>query len=134
MVDDIVVEFGNALYQHTIDAFIAGRPVADAELRHVWRNTVLSPLETWDEPMYEQVYRTIRAANWAVPARKRMRVLLGDVPIDWSKITDYCQAPILQTATSHFVSVVKKHVVANGRRALLLKGLDAFLRPMRSSR
>lgn len=27
------------------------------------------------------------------------------------------------------MSVIKKHVVANGRRALLLKGLDAFLRP-----
>lgn len=63
VVDDIVVEFGNALYQHTIDAFIAGQPVADADLRRVWRNTVVSPLETWDEPMYEQVYRTIRAAN-----------------------------------------------------------------------
>ena len=131
MVDDIVVEFGNAFYQHTIDAFIAGQPVADADLRRVWRNTVVSPLETWDEPMYEQVYRTIRAANRALPAGKRMRVLLGDAPIDWSKITDFCQwLPIFQTRDQHFVSVVKKHVVAKGRRALLLKGLDAFVRPM----
>ena len=131
VVDDIVVEFGNAFYQPTIDAFIAGRPVTDAELRRVWRNTVVSPLETWDEPMYEQVYRTIRAANRARPAGRRMRVLLGDAPIDWSKITDFCQwLPIFQTRDQHFVSVVKKHVVANGRRALLLKGLDAFLRPI----
>ncbi len=131
MVDDIVVEFGNALYQHTIDRFIAGQPVADADLRRVWRNTVVSPLETWDEPMYEQVYRTIRAANWALPAHQRMRVLLGDAPIDWSKITNQCEwLPIFQTRDQHFVSVVKKHVVAKGRRALLLKGLDAFVRPM----
>ena len=131
VVDDIVVEFGNALYQDTIDAFIAGHSVADAELRRVWRNTVVSPLETWDEPMYEQVYRTIRAANRALPAGRRMRVLLGDAPIDWSKITDFCQwLPIFQTRDRHFVSVVKKHVVANGHRALLLKGLDAFVRPM----
>ncbi len=131
VVDDIVVEFGNAFYQHTIDRFISGQPVADADLRLVWRNTVVSPLETWDEPMYEQVYRTIRAANRALPAGKRMRVLLGDAPIDWSKITDFCQwLPIFQTRDQHFVSVVKKHVVAKGRRALLLKGLDAFVRPM----
>ena len=131
VVDDIVVEFGNALYQHTIDRFIAGQPVADAELRRVWRNTVVSPLETWDEPMYEQVYRTIRAANWPLPPGKRMRVLLGDVPIDWSKTTNQCERlPIFQTRDQHFVSVVKKHVVAKGRRALLLKGLDAFVRPM----
>ena len=37
--------------------------------------------------MYEQVYRTMRAANWALPANKRIRVLLGDPPIDWAKIT-----------------------------------------------
>ena len=35
-----------------------------------------------------------------------------------------------KTGQLHFVSVVKKHVVAKGRRALLLKGLDAFVRPM----
>ena len=131
VVDDIVVEFGNAFYQYTIDRFISGQPVADADLRLVWRSTVVSPLETWDEPMYEQVYRTIRAANRALPAGKRMRVLLGDAPIDWSKITDFCQwLPIFQTRDQHFVSVVQKHVVAKGRRALLLKGLDALVRPM----
>ena len=130
VVDDIVVEFGNALYQDTIDAFVLGRPVADADLRHVWRNTVDSPAETWDEPMYEQVFRTIRAANWVQPAGKRMRVLLGDVSIDWSKITDFCQwVAISQQRDHHLASVVKKQVLAKGRRALLLKGLDAFVRP-----
>ena len=130
VVDDIVVEFGNALYQNTIDRFIAGQPVADADLRHVWRNTVVSPLDTYDEPMYEQAYRTIRAANWGLPAHKRIRVLLGDVPIDWSKTTTTCEwmAPF-QTRDHYFASVVKEHVLAKGRRALLLKGLDGFVRP-----
>ena len=132
VVDDIVVEFGNALYQHTIDRFIAGQPVNDADLRRVWRNSVFSPLATGDEPMYEQAYRTIRAANWAQPPNKRMRVLLGDVPIDWSKITNSCEwMRFTQTRDRdhYFASVVKKHVLAKGRRALLLKGLDAFVRP-----
>lgn len=108
VVDDIIVEFGNALYQNTIDRFIAGRPVTDGDLRHVWRNTVVSPLDTYDEPMYEQVYRTIRAANWGLPAHKRIRVLLGDVPIDWSKTTTTCEwmAPF-QTRDHYFASVVK---------------------------
>lgn len=130
-VDDIVVEFGNALYQHTIDRFIAGHPVADADLRRVWRNTVESPLGTYDEPMYEQAYRTIRAANWGLLADKRMRVLLGDPPIDWSKITNHCEwSAVFQTRDGHFASVVKQEVLAKGRRALLLKGLDAFVRPI----
>ncbi|MGH3522371.1 MAG: hypothetical protein ACRDU4_05970, partial [Mycobacterium sp.] len=52
VVDDIVVEFGNALCQDTIDAFIAGQPVNDADLRPVWRNTT-SPLGAWDSPVCE---------------------------------------------------------------------------------
>lgn len=87
MVDDIIVEWGNPLYQHTIDAFIAGQPVADAELRPVWRNTTQSPLETWDAPVYQQFYRQVRAVNWPLPASKQIRVLAGDSPIDWAEIT-----------------------------------------------
>ena len=85
VVDDIVVEFGNALYQDTIDRFIAGQPVDNAGLRPVWRKTTQSPLETYDEPVYEQFFRTVRAVNWRLPAGKQIRVLLGDPPIDWSK-------------------------------------------------
>ena len=54
---DIVVEFGNARYQDTVDRFIAGEPVADADLRIVWRNTMQSPRQTWDAPVYEQLAR-----------------------------------------------------------------------------
>ena len=57
VVDDIVVEFGNALYQDTIDSFIAGNPIANVDLRPVWRNTTQSPLSTWDEPVYEQFFQ-----------------------------------------------------------------------------
>jgi hypothetical protein len=40
-------------YQDTMDRFIAGQPVADADLRTVWRNTTQSPRQTWDAPVYE---------------------------------------------------------------------------------
>ncbi len=129
VVDDIVVEFGNALYQDTIDKFIAGQPVADADLRRVWRNTTQSPLETWDEPMYEQVYRTVRAANWPLPPNKRMRVLLGDPPIDWAKTTT--RSEFLSWERRHgpvfWAPLVEKQVLAKGRRALLNFGDDTFI-------
>jgi hypothetical protein len=131
LVDDIVVEFGNALYQHTIDRFIAGQPVEDADLRLVWRNTTLSPFDTLDEPMHEQAYRAVRAANWPLPADKRMRVLLGGTPIDWSKTRtrrQYLKAAS-QPNDGHMAAVVKNAVVAKGRRALLVSGADAFIRP-----
>ena len=75
MVDGIINGWGNALYQATVDKFIAGEPVAGAVLRPVWRNSTQSPLETWEARVYEQFYRTVRAVNWALPARRQIRVL-----------------------------------------------------------
>jgi hypothetical protein len=129
VVDDIVVEFGNAIYQTTIDRFVAGQPVGNADLRRVWRNTTQSPVETWDEPVYEQFYRTVRAANWTLREGKQMRVQLGDPPINWSRITTIREwVRFLNQRDTHAASVVEKHVLANGRRALLCYGAEHLLR------
>jgi hypothetical protein len=125
VVDDIVVEFGNALYQPTIDRFIAGQSVANADLRPVWRNTSQSPLGTWDEPVYEQFYRTVRAVNAPLPPGKQIRVLLGDPPLDWSKITSLDQLRAIAGAQRdmHPASVIETQVLAKSRRALICYGL-----------
>lgn len=126
VVDDIIVEWGNPLYQDTIDAFIAGQPVADAELRPVWRNTTQSPLETWDAPVYEQFYRLVRAVNWPLPARKQIRVLAGDSPIDWAKITTASRLRTIPPRDAFVASLVDKQVLAKGRRALLCYGMTGL--------
>ncbi|HLX47329.1 MAG TPA: hypothetical protein VKS82_03245 [Streptosporangiaceae bacterium] len=124
-VDDIVVEFGNALYQDTIDKFILDvAPVNDADLRLVWRNTTQSPVGTWDNPVYEQFFRRVRAVNWTLPPGKRIRVLAGDLPIDWSKITTSKQLASLQPKRDPYAaSVVEQQVLAKGRRALICYGI-----------
>jgi hypothetical protein len=126
VVDDIVVEFGNALYQDTIDRFTSGYPVDNADLRLVWRNTTQSPRQTWDSPVYEQFFRTVRAVNAPLPARRQIRVLLGDPPIDWSAVTSRTQ--LLAFAgpqrNAHPASVIETQVLAKGRRALICYGLD----------
>jgi len=124
VVDDIVVQFGNALYQETIDTFVLdGQPVNDADLRPLWRNTMESPLRTWDEPVYEQFFRRVRAVNWTLPPSKRIRVLLGDPPIDWSTITSQQQIlPFAAQMETHPAAVVEQQVLAKGRRALLCYG------------
>jgi hypothetical protein len=121
VVDDIVVEFGNALYQPIMDRFVAGPAVEDRDLRPVWRNTTQSPVATLDAPMYEQFFRTVRAANWSLPAGKRMRVLLGDPPLDWARVTTQDDVIALDR-DGHFASVVKREVLAKGRRALVCYG------------
>jgi hypothetical protein len=123
VVDDIVVEFGNARYQPTIDRFIAGEPVDNTHLRAAWRNTTQSPAGTWDQPVYEQFYRTVRAINWTLPARKRMRVLLGDPPINWPKIKKPHELQVfLRQRDTHAAAVVENEVLNKGHRALLCYG------------
>jgi hypothetical protein len=124
VVNDIVVEFGNALYQDTIDTFVVdSQPVAGTALRPVWRNTTQSPEETWDAPAYEQIYRRVRAVNWTLPPARRIRVLGGDPPIDWPEITNSEQVlPFAVQRNAYPASVTEQQVLAKGRRALLFYG------------
>ncbi|KAB8188466.1 hypothetical protein FH608_044350 [Nonomuraea phyllanthi] len=123
VVDDIVVEFGNAMYQPIVDRFVAGGAVDDQVLRQVWRNTTQSPLATGDQPIREQFFRTVRAVNWTLPAERRIRVLLGDPPIDWSRITTQGQVDaFLAQRDTHMASVVEREVLARKRRALIFYG------------
>ncbi len=39
-VDDIVVEFGNSLYQKTVDRYIAGEDVPQSQVEKAWRNMI----------------------------------------------------------------------------------------------
>src|SRR4051794_37594800 len=84
-IDDIVVEFGNSRYQDVMDRFVDGEPIPDAALREVWQNTTVANF-LWDRPIYEQFFRAVRDVNAARPRRKRLRVLLGDPPIDWTRV------------------------------------------------
>jgi hypothetical protein len=124
LVDDIVVEFCNSLYQDLIDQFILGdKPVNDADLRRVWRDTTQSPLQTWDAPVYEQFLRRVRAVNWTLPPARRIRVLAGDPPIDWSVIGNPQQlGPFLRQRDTYPAAVVQHQVLAKGRRALIHYG------------
>lgn len=121
-VNDIVVESGNALYQDAIDRFIRGEPVPDQVLRQAWQNTT-QPFTTFDNPIYEEFFRAVRAVNAGLPPDGRLRVLLGDPPIDWSAIQnrDQVQAWVGQR-DSHAAAVIRREVLAKGRRALVVYG------------
>jgi len=81
----VPVECGNSLYQPILDRYIAGDDVPLSEVRQVWRNTT--------QPMcgmsafYEVLFPLVRRINQKVPPEKKLRMLAGDPPIDWSKVT-----------------------------------------------
>lgn len=132
-INDLVVEFGNARYQDVMDRFIAGQPVANAELRQVWRNTTISGANpVWDAPVYEQFFRTVRAANMMLPPAQRLRVLLGDPPIDWTRVQrkeDWLAFALQRDA--HFAAVVEREVLPKQRRALLIAGTGHLMHGLR---
>ena len=122
-VNDIVVEFGNALYQDILDRYIAGENIPLSEVRPVWRNTAFSPLAPWDAPIYEQFFVKVRAINQNLPPSRRLRVLAGDPPVDWTRSLQEIEAVKKQNPRDeHFARVVEKEVFAKGRKALIIIG------------
>ncbi len=85
VVNDIVLELGNALYQDVADRFVSGGDVTYSELRQIWENTVVTTGGN-NYLMIEELLRAVRDVNTTRPADRRIRVLLGDPPIDWTRV------------------------------------------------
>jgi hypothetical protein len=121
-VDDLVVECGNARYQDLVDRYTAGEPVAPAELRPAWRDITV-PTPACGAPVYERLFATVRTVNLAQKSGRRLRILLGEPPIDWSQVrgpADH-QRFFVQRVT-YPARLIENEVLAKGRRALIIYG------------
>lgn len=128
IVNDILVEFGNSRYQDTIDRFVAGGDVRDEDLRKVWQDTTMAH-GVWDAPIYEDFFRGVRAINRTLPQSRRLRVLLGDPPIDWGAVhtqEDWRNTP--GDRSRHPADVLQRESLAKGRRALVIYGALHLMR------
>jgi len=120
-LDDVVVEFGSADHQGVLDRYVAGESVSATEIDRVLRDT--TQLLVWDSPIYTKIFAAVRRANQRRPASRRLRVLLGDPPIDWAATrtaADYRR--VADERDRHFAALVEREVLARGRKALLLMG------------
>jgi sulfur carrier protein ThiS len=127
-VNDIVVESGNALYQDTMDRFVNGEQVPYEELRKTWQNTT-QPHAIWDVPIYEELYRAVREVNASLPKERRLRVLLGDPPVDWDQVRSVEDlAKQLDRRDALVAGLIEREVLARGRRALVIYGARHLLR------
>jgi hypothetical protein len=130
VVNDVVVEFGTARYQDVMDRFISGQDVAYTALRRVWEDTTQIEFE-WDLPIYEEFLRAIRAVNATRPLEQRVRVVLGDPPMDWESIhssDEYLARMTTLNRDEHAVEVIRREVLAKHRRALVIYGGQHLLR------
>jgi len=116
--NDIVVECGNSLYQPILDRYIAGEDVPLSEFQRVWRNRSVSMCSV--SGFYEIPFPLVRRINQTLPPAKRIRVLAGDPPLDWSKIKN--QSEVMLDRDDNVASVMEKEVLSKHRKALMLFG------------
>ena len=121
VVNDIVVEFGNARYQAVVDEYIAGGDVPARTLAAAWSETT-QVSGVWLSPIYASFFADVRSLNASLPADQQFRVLLGDPPVDWSTITSPADEDMNDWRDTHFAWVVDREVVQRNRRAVLFIG------------
>ena len=121
VVNDIVIECGNARYQRIADRYFSGGAVERDELKQIWEETTIVS-GVWQLPMYEAVLADIRAYNMTLPEAHRLRVVLGDPPIDWDRVRGPADEDMNDWRDAHFAWVVQEQVIKRGRRALLWIG------------
>lgn len=124
-VDDIVMEFGNSLYQRAVDRYVSGEDVPIAEVEGAWRDTVASVEPP--SPVYESLYEAVRETN--SKGKHQIRILCGDPNIDWKQIKQPKDIlPYLESRDQSYARVVETEVIAKHHRALLIMGTFHFLR------
>ena len=119
VVDFVVVEFANGHRQDVLDRYIAGETVPRSELVTVWRDT---GYETWDSPNYEAFLAAVRDANAEAAKERRVRVIAGDVPIDWESMNSGRELLQYADRGDYPTHLVDCQILAAGRKGLLVYG------------
>jgi hypothetical protein len=126
-IDDIVIEEGSARYQDVADRYVRGEHVPIESLRHVWRDTT-QPGLGYDR-QWEDVFQVVRAVNASLPAAHKIRVLLGDPPIEWENVkTQEEHRRWIEMRDTFPADLIQREVIAKGRHALLTYGSMHFQR------
>jgi outer membrane protein OmpA-like peptidoglycan-associated protein len=72
--------------------------------------------------MYEQMLADVRSVNERLPSGRRIRVIAGDPPIDWSAVTSPADEDMNDWRDAHVAHVIEREVMRQGERALVLIG------------
>jgi hypothetical protein len=121
-LDDVIVEWGNALYQPLIDRYISGESVPADSVAMAWRNTVVSPNTVWDAAVYSNFFERIREINNKLPAEQKYRVLLADSPIDWDQVKTREDVQPFFDRAANMADVVRTNSLLKDRTSLFLAG------------
>ena len=124
-VGNVVVEFGDASQQGTIDRYVNGEDLPYSDLRKVWADTV-----GWFPAVtslgYINFFAQVRAANSTLPEHQRIHVWLGDPPVDWLKATAADVSKSLADRDNYPAGLLESQILAKHKRALVIYGTFHF--------
>lgn len=122
-VDVIVMEGWNARYQGLVDRYVNGEPVPYTELRQAWEDGTQAQVIPPRDGTIPEMLTIVRRLNMPLPGNQRLRVLLGEPPIDWSQVhTPADFRRWIEMREWHPASLIQLEVLAKGRSALLVYG------------
>jgi hypothetical protein len=76
------------------------------------------------------IYATVREVNQNLPPEKRIKVWLGEPPVDWGQIrTNDDWLPLLKQRDIHAAEVIEKNILAKKKKALVIYGGGHFTLP-----
>ena len=130
VVNDILVESGNSRYQDLADRFVRGEDVATDQLQRIWLDTTQQQVASLEVP---ELFTTVRKVNSSLQPERRLRILLGEPPIDWARLQTSDDLRKWQEEPSSnrdrfAADLVRRDVFARSRRVLALYGAGHFFR------
>ena len=125
-VGNIMLETGSVSQQAVVDRYVNGEHVPYAQLRKVWSDQVgWFPTVTYRGSI--TLYAAIREVNAKLSPERRIKVWLGEPPIDWSQIkTKEDWQPLTKLRDSFPVELAEREILAKGKKALLIWGAGHY--------
>jgi hypothetical protein len=124
-VSNVVVEFGGAAQQKTMDRYAAGEDIPYEQLRRVWTDTI-----GWNPTVtnlgYFYFFAQVRAVNEELPPSEQIHVWLGEPPVDWSTIKTTADLKQLSQRDLFAAEVIKAQILAKHKKALVIYGSTHF--------
>ncbi len=117
----IVVEFGNQRYQKQVDRYLSGESNDITPVYEALRNTIISPNRLWESPVYLAFFKKIRDINQQSKSHQ-YRIVLGDTPVDWSRIQNKNQLKPFYERSAHMAKMIEKYGYDQGKKVLFLAG------------
>ena len=118
--NDVVIEFGNSRLQKLADIYTSGGTLTETQIASMYRETPV-PL-TWNTPVYRAVYDTVRDINRMHLCKHPVRLVLGDGPLDWSKVKSAKDLEAFGDRDTAMADTVEREVFAKHHHAFLITG------------